>query len=568
MRFFYLRLYMMKYSVFFIFMTGIKIFSGDVVSNTDGIERILQILHEGRGGIQEFNKNIKYASIPNLVKDLHVKLILDFFEPKTVVGYSYFLDTFCSPIHSKDENHLIENRQNAIRSLINDSELKNEIEILLEQAALEEVLVAELFNNRNKVVNFLQKAPAVFTFMANDPIAQAGVQVIETVSAFSLLALACATTYWSCLDRCIDFSMKPIISIFQISATYTAAEIALSALYKTYINDLHQRELIHSLYRLYSIAEKIEELCKKYEIKNSFCASDIKDSLGIKLIQGLKHERYQKKEELDLVKTSAVRAFLNQIYENDQLLAPVFASIAEMDVYNTIANKMMKHADKENHFCFVQFIEQEKSFIDLIGFWHPLTKNKVIVNDLCENRNIILTGPNSSGKTTIIRAILKNILFAQTFGIAAASKFVLTHFDVIHSHFNISDDILNGQSFFMSGVNRAKEIIDKINILSPNEKLFFVLDELFMGTAVDIGEVYGYEFIKKVLNCPQLLFIYVTHFEILKKLANTDVNLINYKVDAPIKNKEGKLIYPHTLSIGQSISNIGVEVAQEVGLFD
>jgi DNA mismatch repair ATPase MutS len=70
------------------------------------------------------------------------------------------------------------------------------------------------------------------------------------------------------------------------------------------------------------------------------------------------------------------------------------------------------------------------------------------------------------------------------------------------------------------------------------------------------------------LNELKTLFIYATHFDKLKELGKQNMGLMNYKVDAPIKNSNGKLVYPYTLSPGASIINVAEDMAKEAGLFD
>ena len=162
----------------------------------------------------------------------------------------------------------------------------------------------------------------------------------------------------------------------------------------------------------------------------------------------------------------------------------------------------------------------------------------------------------------------QNIVLAQTFGIAAAQKFELTMFHVIHSYLNISDDILKGNSLFVSEIKRAQEILQKIKSLEPHKKFFFTLDELFTGTAAEDGQKCAYEFVKKLSEYQGVQFIYATHFDALKELGKNSTFCINYKVDAPTKNSEGKLVYPFTLSQGANEVNVALDIAREARLFD
>lgn len=200
------------------------------------------------------------------------------------------------------------------------------------------------------------------------------------------------------------------------------------------------------------------------------------------------------------------------------------------------------------------------------GFWNVLVPN-AITNNLIMDKHVILTGPNAGGKTTSIRAILQNIVLGQSFGVAAGISFELTPFDVIHSYLKISDDILHGLSLFASEVKRAQEILQKTKELNSDKKFFFALDELFTGTVAEDGETCAYEFVKRISEFKDIQFIYATHFNRLKELGNSGIRCINYKVDAPTKNLEGKLVYPYTLSQGANEARVAIDIAKEANLF-
>ena len=192
----------------------------------------------------------------------------------------------------------------------------------------------------------------------------------------------------------------------------------------------------------------------------------------------------------------------------------------------------------------------------------------LLSNNISESKHVILTGPNAGGKTTAIRALLQNIVLAQSFGVAAAEKWRMTMFDVIHSYLNISDDISQGLSLFASEVKRAQDILQRIKSLEPNKKFFFALDELFTGTVAEDGETCAYEFVKRISQFGGVQFIYATHFNKLKELGKDNAFCINYKVDAPTKNDEGKLVYPYTLSQGANESRVALDLAREANLFE
>lgn len=343
-------------------------------------------------------------------------------------------------------------------------------------------------------------------------------------------------------------------------------------MYQTHLEGLKIRDAIHAIHQLIVISEQIETLFKEHGLRPQFAMSNLQDTTSLDLISKLKAGRYSNADSF-FVASSLVRTFMYEIYEKDMALGLVFASLAEADALHALATTMTKLEGTHTPCCFAQFINQEKPLVIGVDFWNMLLKNPVI-NSIDMEKNVILTGPNAGGKSTSVRAILQNIVLAQTFGIAAAAEFELTQFDVVDSYINVSDDILGGLSLFATEIKRAQDILQKIQLLSPSDKYFFALDELFTGTNAQDGEMCAYSFITKIAAFDKVQFIYATHFDQLKELGARHANCSNYKINAPAqqvdgkfaRNRHGKLLYPYTLSSGANNISVAQEIARDAGL--
>jgi hypothetical protein len=368
-----------------------------------------------------------------------------------------------------------------------------------------------------------------------------------------------------------------------VIAGYVAAYTAVAAgigivsysaykMYTTHMEGLKMRDSLYAMNQLIVIAEEIEALCKAHGIKNKFVMSSIQDEDSLALIATLKSYPYTNDTSI-FVPSSVTRTYIYEVYEKDMHLAPIFAAVAEMDALHAVADKMVATQDAKNKFCFAKFIDNSTPMIKMDFFWNLLV-GKPIANSLSTNRKVILTGPNAGGKSTSIRAILQNIVFAQTFGVAAATTFELTQFDVLHSFINVSDDILGGKSLFATEVQRAQDIMKRMKRLRSNEKYFFALDELFTGTNAEDGEMCAYTFIENIASYPQTQFIYATHFNRLKEIGAHNKDCVNYKIDAPaqnvsgafIRDSKGKLMYPYTMCLGANNISVAKEIAHDAGL--
>lgn len=548
--------------------------------DNSGVDRIVNIMSQIKHDVVPGRaKSIVYAQATNIDQDLNIKEIANFFDCKTVMGNAYLQETLQRPVSPNDQSGVVALRTEAIQVLVDNPDLKQQVEMILQAAAEQEQVAMELMSNTFKAsacpelagLELIKKQnPWMYSYI-NFMTRNRAYKTYNTISAAILVPLLWVGTGVYAYGTC-DKNIQRFFGYNSAECAGLAVYFGLLTSLVTYqfgtelVNAGKKRVRMRALNQLIHIAESIEQLSAQYGIASQFKMSLIFDREGIALIDGLKASRYENETDY-CFDTSAVHTFLFNVYESDAQLAQIFASIAEMDAYNAIATKFIEGQKSQRKFCFANKIESAQPQVQSQGFWNVLVPNAVI-NSMDMNQHVILTGPNAGGKTTSIRANLQNIVLAQTYGVAAAEQFNYTQFDIILSYLNISDDLVNGLSLFASEVKRAKDLLEIIKAMTPGQKLFFALDELFTGTAAEQGEKCAYEFIKKTATYNSALFVYATHFDKLKQLGTQNIGLMNYKVDAPTKNNDGKLVYPFTLSAGASTINVAEDMAKEAGLFD
>lgn len=542
-----------------------------------GATRINKIMTNEETGVAAFNKSqTHYAETQNLTQDLNIPQIAEFFGCKTIVGKSFLTETLRFPVNSQDKNTVLARRQQAIKTLVQNPELKEQVEQLLKTAQLAEQEVVKLMSEYfvgktcpelTQLETVKKNSPALFplvNFLCTNPTGR----TVNT--SLNMLALA-GTSYATAVMGKATCQAAQAGNPYGGAAVYTAYLGLVTGLYsyvfyKDYADASEKRLKLHYLNRMIDVAEQLEELCKAHNIQSQFAISFINDVHGTALIEQIKHARYQNKSTW-IFALPLVHTFLYKLYQQDKHLAQTFACIAELDAYNALATKMIESRSTQNEFCFVSFIDAEKPSIKADGLWNVLVP-KAVPSSIIEDKHIILTGPNAGGKTTSIRALLQNIVLGQSFGIAAARSFEYTMFDVIHSYLNVSDDLINGLSLFASEVKRAQDILQRMKTLESGKKFFFALDELFTGTVAEDGENCAYNFVKRIAEFERVQFTYATHFDKLKELgSNNNSFCVNYKVDAPKKNDAGKLVFPYTLSKGSSDVRVALDLAREANLF-
>jgi DNA mismatch repair ATPase MutS len=113
---------------------------------------------------------------------------------------------------------------------------------------------------------------------------------------------------------------------------------------------------------------------------------------------------------------------------------------------------------------------------------YPILDTDHVKNNCNLENNYIITGPNASGKTTILKSATINVIFTQQFGVGYYESFTIKPYTHIHSYLNIPDTS-GRDSLFQAESRRCKEIIDIIDASDENaSRHFCIFDELFSGT--------------------------------------------------------------------------------------
>lgn len=254
-------------------------------------------------------------------------------------------------------------------------------------------------------------------------------------------------------------------------------------------------------------------------------------------------------------------------------LEPIIAAISELDAYVGLANRFKELEGTDNQLCFATFVEG-KAHLEAKNFWNPSVlyhKEHVIPNDIIMTRNgsnkpnIVVTGPNTGGKSTILKGLFLNILLAQTFGIAAADSFTVSPFTLLNCYLNITDDIAAGISLFKAEVLRARELVEGIRSLKPGELSFTIMDETFSGTSPKEGEEASFKFAQTLGNFENSICILATHYHKLIDLEKETNNFANMHVEV-IRNNDNSLTFTYKIKDGPSRMNIAMDILSEQGI--
>jgi DNA mismatch repair protein MutS len=201
---------------------------------------------------------------------------------------------------------------------------------------------------------------------------------------------------------------------------------------------------------------------------------------------------------------------------------------------------------------------------------HPVIERNLtagenyIANDIfldpSSQQIIILTGPNMSGKSAILRqtALITLMAHMGSFVSAAFAKIPLT--DKIFTRVGASDNLSGGESTFMVEMNETASIINNIS-----QRSLILLDEIGRGTSTYDGISIAWsivEFLHNSSSSPKTLF--ATHYHELNELEERLTRVKNYHVT----NKEvgNKIIFLRKLAPGGSTHSFGIHVAKMAGM--
>ncbi len=183
-----------------------------------------------------------------------------------------------------------------------------------------------------------------------------------------------------------------------------------------------------------------------------------------------------------------------------------------------------------------------------------------IMLDPASQQIIILTGPNMSGKSAVLRQTALITLMAHTGSFIPAAKAYIPVTDKIFTRVGASDNLSAGESTFMVEMNETASIINNISSAS-----LILLDEIGRGTSTYDGISIAWsiaEFLHNSPFAPKTLF--ATHYHELNELENKLPRVKNYH----ITNKESgnKVIFLRKLAAGGSTHSFGIHVAKMAGM--
>jgi DNA mismatch repair protein MutS len=239
--------------------------------------------------------------------------------------------------------------------------------------------------------------------------------------------------------------------------------------------------------------------------------------------------------------------------------------VAEIDILSNFAQ-----ISRLNHYCKPDITSTYE--LDLEDCRHPVIEqnmpaeeeyipNSIRLNNK-DQRMIVLTGPNMSGKSAVLRQTALACVMAQMGCYVAAKKAKIGLVDKVFTRVGASDNLSLGESTFMVEMIETASILNNVS-----NRSLIILDEIGRGTATFDGISLAWSIAEFLVNHPEKpKTLFATHYHELNELEAKNDGIKNFHV--AIKEFKDKIIFLRKLKEGGTESSFGIHVAKMAGVPD
>ncbi len=236
------------------------------------------------------------------------------------------------------------------------------------------------------------------------------------------------------------------------------------------------------------------------------------------------------------------------------------AVVAETDVFCSMGEIASRYGYCRPEFVSRPLVELKDSrhpVVERIGLEKGFVPNDVTL-DSEGDRFMIITGPNMSGKSTLIRQVALISLMAQMGSLVPARAARLGVVDRIFSRVGASDNLTAGRSTFMV------EMVETAHILqNATPRSLVILDEIGRGTSTFDGMSIAWA-VSEYLYDLGPLALFATHYHELSNLADVKPGIANANVS--VKEERGEILFLRKLLPGATSHSYGIQVARLAGV--
>ncbi len=268
-------------------------------------------------------------------------------------------------------------------------------------------------------------------------------------------------------------------------------------------------------------------------------------------------------ERISVLELQLFNELIQYLVPHIQLLQTTARCVAQLDVLSGFALL----ATKQNY-CRPEFVSNAS--LEIIQGRHPVIEQQLprespyIPNDVYLDNDaqqiIMITGPNMSGKSAILRQTALIVLLAQMGSYVPAAEVRLGIVDKLFTRVGASDNISKGESTFMVEMHETAAIMNNISARS-----LILLDEIGRGTSTYDGISIAWalaEYVHEHPTKPKTLF--ATHYHELNEMSSQFDRIKNYNVS--VQETADDVLFLRKLVPGGSAHSFGIHVAKMAGM--
>lgn len=255
--------------------------------------------------------------------------------------------------------------------------------------------------------------------------------------------------------------------------------------------------------------------------------------------------------------------FRNSLVHYGTELRLVARQLAALDALQSLATV----AQQNN---FVRPIVDDSLVLDIRNGRHPVLEqilpmgmyvanDTFLQGDSAAQQMIILTGPNMSGKSSLLRQSAHIVLLAQMGSYVPADFAQVGVVDRIFTRIGAVDDLTQGQSTFLVEMSETTQCC-----LCATKRSLILLDEVGRGTSTYDGVAIAWSVAEYLANTVKARTIFATHYHELNGLANFFPQICNYQVH--VQETDGHVEFMHKVIPGGASRSFGINVASMAGL--
>lgn len=268
-------------------------------------------------------------------------------------------------------------------------------------------------------------------------------------------------------------------------------------------------------------------------------------------------------EKIGALESSLYEELVQEVAKFIRPIQSTAAALARLDVLIGFAQLAETH-----RYCLPELNDDFQ--VDIKNGRHPVIEKQLplgeeyVPNDIFLDREeqqiIMITGPNMSGKSALLRQTALITLMAQVGSFVPAKAATLGIVDKIFTRVGASDNISQGESTFMVEMNETASILNNLS-----ERSFILLDEIGRGTSTYDGISIAWSIAEFLHEHPtRAKTLFATHYHELNEMTRTFPRIKNFNVS--VKEMDKKVIFLRKLMPGGSEHSFGIHVARMAGM--